>query len=168
MTRAGILLIGLSSFLAIQDAQMEKARRTVLTHGAVCPDPAHPCEGFRANELSFKINKPFAFDRGRDKSTPFYAVLLRTAPLCSVTDAERVKVQALFPREKVFVHQFFCADFGDKVTYTNVNEKVGFVAVYAGATEAEGKKLLDRVKAIGQFPGANLRRLEVVVVYQLE
>jgi hypothetical protein len=68
----------------------------------------------------------------------------------------------------VFVHQYFCEDFGDKVTYTNVNAKVGFIAAYAGETEALAKTLLDRVKAAGTFPGANIRRMAVVVTYQIE
>src|SRR6185503_8774774 len=98
----------------------------------------------------------------------FYAVLLKTAPLCSITEKERLDAQASFPREKVFVHQYFCEDFGDKVTYANVNAKVGFLAVYAGASEAAAKTMLDRVKAGGKFPGANIRRMAVVVTYQIE
>jgi hypothetical protein len=51
---------------------------------------------------SFAIAKPFAFDRGRDKSQPFYAVILASAPLCSLADGERVRAQQQFPRGKVF------------------------------------------------------------------
>ena len=147
---------------------LEAVRRRVVTQGAVCPDPDRPCEGFKPNELSFRIAKAFDFDRGKDRSLPFYAVLLKTAPICTIAEPERLDAQALFPREKVFVHQYFCADFGDKVTYTNVNEKLGFIAVYAGATEAAAKMLLDRVNAMGRFPGANIRRMSVVVTYQIE
>jgi hypothetical protein len=53
------------------------------------------------------------------------------------------------------------------VTYSGVNERAGFVAVYAGETEAEGRKVLAQARAAG-YADANLRRLEVIVVYQIE
>lgn len=150
------------------EAQLDKIRLRVVTQGRVCPDPSHPCDGFKANELSFKIAKPFDFDRGKDVSTPFYAVVLKSAALCSISEAERLRVQALFPERKVFVHQYFCQDFGDKVTYTNVNEKYGFLAVYAGETEADAKKVLTQARTNGHFPDANIRKMQVVAVYQIE
>ena len=152
-----------------QDAEqeMERVRTRVVTQGKVCPDPDRPCPGFKPNELSFTIATPFTFDRGRDKSQPFYAVILRSAPLCGLPDEERVRAQQAFPRAKVFLHRYFCEEFGDKVTYSNVNEKSGFVAVYAGESEAEGQKLLAQAKGSG-YPDANLRRMEVIVIYQIE
>lgn len=152
-----------------QDAEqeMEQVRQKVVTQGAVCADPDRPCPGFKANELSFRIATPFKFDRGRDKSQPFYAVILKSAPICSLADAERVRAQKVFPRAKVFLHRYFCEDFGDKVTYSNVNAKSGFVAVYAGDTAAAAEASLAVAKASG-YPDANIRRMEVIVVYQLE
>lgn len=146
---------------------MNRIAKTVLTQGKVCPDPAQPCPKFKPNELSFGIRQEFNFDRGQDRSLPFYAVILKSDKLCSIQEAERLEVQALFPSRKVFVHQYFCQDFGDKVTYTNVNRKVGFVAVYAGETEEEARRFLAEVKA-GQFKDATLRRMQSVVIYQLE
>ncbi len=154
---------------AAQDAEqeMEQVRQKVVTQGKVCGDPDRPCSGFKANELSFDIAKPFTFDRGRDKSQPFYAVMLKSAPICSLADAERTRAQKVFPRAKVFLHRYFCEDFGDKVTYSNVSEKSGFVAVYAGETEAAALPLLALAKASG-YPDANIRRMEAIVVYQIE
>jgi hypothetical protein len=149
------------------DQDMEKVRTRVVTQGKVCADPDRPCDGFKPNELSFAIAKPFAFDRGRDKSQPFYAVLLASGPLCGIQDAERVTAQQQFPAAKVFLHRHMCEDFGDKVTYSNINEKSGFVAVYGGETEAEAQKVLAQAKA-GGYPTANLRRMEVIVQYQIE
>jgi hypothetical protein len=150
------------------EREMKRIQQRVLTQGKVCPDPAQPCAGFNPNELSFKIGKKFDFDRGQDKSLPFYAAILKSAALCSITEDERLKVQALFPQRKVFVHQYFCQGFGDKVTYTNVNPNLGFIAVYAGETDTEARASLEQLKAGGQFPDANLRRMQAVVVYQLE
>ena len=154
------------------EAQIEKVRKKVLTQGKVCPDPARPCQHspeFRPNELSFSIKTKFGFDRGQDRSQPFYALILKSDKLCSIQEAERLKVQALFPQRKVFVHQYLCGDdLGEKVTYTNTNRNVGFIGVYAGETEEEAKRFLAEVKAGGRFPDANLRRMQAVVIYQLE
>ena len=146
---------------------MDKVRLRVVTQGKVCADPDRPCSGFKPNELSFQIATPFTFDRGRDKSQPFYAVILKSAPLCGLADAERVRAQKVFPRAKVFLHRYFCEDFGDKVTYPGVNEKSGFVAVYAGETEAAATSTLALAKASG-YADANVRRMEVIVQYQIE
>ena len=149
-------------------AQMAVAKK-VLTQGEVCPEPQKPCvdvERFKPNELSFRIARKFDFDRGQDRSAPFYAAILKSGELCRIPDAERTAAQALFPARKVFLHQYFCEDFGDKVTYTNVNRKAGFIAVYAGRTEAEAKAFLAEVRA--KYPDANLRRMQVVITYQLE
>lgn len=150
------------------EQELERVRQRVVVQGPVCADPDRPCDGFKPNELSFAIRTPFAFDRGQDKSQPFYGVILKSAPLCSLADHERLAAQALFPRHKVFLHRHLCEDFGDKVTYANVNAKAGFVAVYGGTTEAEAQRVLAQVKASGRYPDANLRRLEVIVTYQIE
>ena len=147
--------------------EMEKVRTRVVTQGKVCPDPDRPCAGFKPNELSFAIAQPFKFDRGRDRSQPFYAVILKSGPLCGVEDAERVAAQKQFRGVKVFLHRHMCEDFGDKVTYSGVNANAGFLAVYAGETEAEARKVLAQAKAAG-YAGANLRRMEVIVAYQIE
>jgi hypothetical protein len=164
---AAILLLGLSSAASAQEQQMERIQQTVLTQGKVCPDPARPCDKFKPNELSFAIAQPFTFDRGRDKSQPFYAVILKSGPLCGIDDGERIQAQKAFPAAKVFIHRHFCEDFGDKVTYSNVDAKRGFVAVYAGETEADARKTLAQAIAAG-YKDANYRRMEVIVVYQLE
>lgn len=154
------------------EAAMARIQKRVVVQGKPCPDPANPCtlgtDPFKPNELSFAAPLKFAFDRGEDRSAPFYAVILKSADLCGIPEEERIRVQALFPRSKVFVHRFSCEDFGDKVTYTNVDRKRGFIAVHAGESEAAAKAFLAEVKAAGAFPGANLRRMQVVVKWQLE
>jgi len=149
------------------EKEMDAIRLKVVTQGKVCGDPDRPCPGFEPNELSFSIAKPFEFDRGKDKSQPFYAVILSSGALCGIPDAERVKAQQAFPRSKVFLHRYFCNDFSDNVTYSNNNEKSGFVAVYGGESEVEAQKILAQAKAAG-YPTANIRRMEVIVVYQIE
>ncbi|MNC91735.1 hypothetical protein D3C83_80440 [compost metagenome] len=53
------------------------------------------------------------------------------------------------------------------MTYSNVNAKSGFVAVYGGDTDADAQKLLSQARAAG-YAGANVRRMEVIVTYQIE
>jgi hypothetical protein len=154
---------------AADEAAQQAVAKKIVTQGEVCPDPQRPClevERFKPNELSFRIAGKFDFDRGEDRSAPFYAAILKSGALCSIPEAERAAVQAQFPGRKAFLHRHFCEDFGDKVTYTNVNRKAGFIAVYAGRTDAEAKAFLAEAKA--SYPDANLRRMQVVITYQLE
>jgi len=164
---AALLLLALAD-----DAndQLEKARKKVVTQGKVCPDPEHPCGEFKPYELSFDIKKKFDFDRAQDRSAPFFAVILKSGPLCGIPEPERLEAQKLFPGRKVFVHQHQCQGFADAVTYTNVKPGTGFLAVYAGETEAQARQLLAEVKAKAdaRFKGANVRRMQVVKTYQLE
>jgi hypothetical protein len=151
------------------EKDLDRVRGKSVTQGRVCSDPARPCgDDFKPNELSFEIVTKFAFDRGEDRSKPFFAVILESGPLCGIPDVKRVEVQALFPGRKVFLHRYLCEDFGDNVGYTKVNKKVGFLAVYGGDTAAEAKKALAEVKATGRFPAANVRKMQVYVTYQLE
>ena len=104
--------------------------------------------------------------RAEFRSAPFYAVILRTAARCRVEETERASAQALFPHNKVFAMRFECDDdVENNVTYTNVDAKLAFLAVYAGEDRAAAKKILATVAAGGRFPGANLRRMQVVFVY---
>jgi len=154
---------------AEDEAAQQAVAKKVVTQGEVCPDPQKPCtevERFKLNELSFRIASRFDFDRGQDRSIAFYAAILKSGELCRIPDEERIAAQGRFPGRKVFLHRYFCEEFGDKVTYTNVNRKAGFLAVYAGRTEAEAKAFLADAQA--KYPGANLRRMQVVVTYQLE
>jgi hypothetical protein len=137
--------------------------------GEVCPDPAHPCAGgFRPNELPFVLPRD-SVARAEFRSDTFYAVILRSAPRCSIPERERVAAQALFPGRKVFSQRFECDvdpsadDEESGITYTNVAERTAFLAIYAGATREQALRVL--AEARRRFPGANLRRMQAVLVY---
>ena len=93
---------------------------------------------------------------------PFYVVILKSMPAANdscdvfIPETERLAAQALFPDRKVFASR--CAEPGE-LFYTNVSENQRMMAVYAGSTLAEGKRVLALVRATGKFPGANLRRI---------
>ena len=128
----------------------------------VCFEPARPCAGFKANDLSF----PLANDgraRAEQRSAPFFAVILKTAKGCTVKRAEADEIQALFPDRKVFHSRFECdGDVENNVSYSNLDPRAGFIAVYAGEGRAAAGEMLARVKAMKRFPGANLRGMQVI------
>jgi hypothetical protein len=133
--------------------------------GAIHPNPTRPHPGFKPHQLSFETPTD-GVARAEYRSAPFYAIVLTSARRCSVTEEERLAVQALFPSNKVFATRFDCADEPEEnVTYTNVNPRVGFIAVHAGDTLLQADEFLARVKATGRFPGANIRRMQAVLVY---
>lgn len=151
--------------LCLALALLAPLARDQAAPGRVCPDPAHPCAGFRPHDLSFVLPAGGAA-RAEDRSAPFYAVVLRSAPRCALGERERRAAQALFPRNKVFATRFECdGDVENNVTYTGVDARHGFLAVYAGDTRAAADAALARVRATGRFPGANLRRMQVVRVH---
>ena len=137
----------------------------VQAQGEVYPNPTKPYPGFKPHELSFHLTNN-GIGRDEYRSTPFYAIILRTTEPCSVTEEERLKTQALLPNNKVFSTRFGCEDnIEENITYTNANPKFGFIAVYAGATLSQAKQFLTIIGATGQFPGANIRKMQVVLVY---
>jgi hypothetical protein len=136
------------------------------TPGKVQPDPATVCgETFSPHELCFETPKD-GVARAEALSEHFYVVILKTAERCSIPEEERLQVQALFPRSKVFSMRFQCDDdLEEDVSYTNVNDQFGFLAVYAGRTIKEARARLAEVKGTGKFAGANIRRMQARLVY---
>jgi hypothetical protein len=138
------------------------------SRGKVQPDPTDPnkaCQGFKPHELCFE--RPWdGLARVEYLSEPFYAVILKTTEPCIVTEEERLQVQALFPRSKVFSLRFQCDEkIEENITYSNVDVKFGFLAVHAGTTLEEARKRLAEVRATGRFPGANIRKMQAKLVY---
>ncbi len=132
------------------------------TPGKVQSNPAAPCpsEGFKPHELCFGIPAD-GVARAEVVSKPFYAILLKTADRCTITEAERQKTQQLLPRTKVFSMRFMCDDdVEENITYSNVNDKFAFLAAYAGTTLKEAKAYLAEIQASGRFPGANIRKMQ--------
>src|SRR5215218_7773244 len=138
-------------------------RRAAPRLAAVCGDPTVRCQTsveFQPYQLPFRI-PPDAVIWETEK---FYAVILKSVrdesrgADCNlfIPEAEREAAQALFPRHKVFASR--CTEAGD-LYYLGVAENTQFMAVYAGRTRAEGQAMLAKVKATGQYPGANLRRM---------
>ncbi|HEX8187498.1 MAG TPA: hypothetical protein VF586_04045 [Pyrinomonadaceae bacterium] len=154
-----VLVLALLTVGGAAAAQRLKATRL----GAVCGDPTARCPTsieFQPHQLPFRVPRNAVIW----ETEKFYAVILKSVRDESkggdcnvfVPEAEREAAQALFPRNKVFASR--CFEPGD-LFYTGVAEDSQFVAVYAGRTRAEGLAMLERVKATGKYPGANLRRM---------
>jgi hypothetical protein len=135
------------------------------TPGRIFPDPTRPCPGARPHDICFATPQD-GVARAEFRSAQFYAVILRTAAPCGISERERLAAQARFPRSKVFALRFGCDDdIENNVSYTNVDERYSFMAVYAGATREQAVSFLRRVQATGHYPGANLRRMQAVLAY---
>jgi hypothetical protein len=154
----------------LADAKTVEPSRCLFIHrhpsgeGRVLTDVvSHP--GFRPYELPFVLPTD-GVARAEFRSEPFYAVILETFPACFDTEAARARVQALYPRNKVFATRFGCQDGEpERIDYTNVARNWGFMAIFAGTGEEEAKAFFEKVKQEGRFRGANLRRMQAVLVY---
>lgn len=135
------------------------------TTGKIHPPTSPVCAAFKPHELCFETPKD-EIARAEYYSEPFYAVMLKTIERCSLSEKDRLLTQAMFPRNKVFATRFGCGDDAEEnINYTNVSDKFGFIAVYAGPAEEDAAKLMLEVRATGRFPGANMRKMQAVLVY---
>lgn len=166
MKPAGILQLAVAAVLLSGVCAQARAQPGV---GQVCPNPGRPCAGgFKPHELSFVLPRD-STARDEFRSQAFYAVILRSAPNCSIPERERLAAQALFPGRKVFSQRFECEidqaadDAENGITYSNVARKTAFLAVYAGATREQALGVLAAARR--RFPSANLRRMQVILVY---
>lgn len=156
-----IVLLGVAALSFAGDAGRAQRRRGRSQPPRICFNPASACKTvatFEPHDLPFELRADSVI-----VETPFfYAVILKSIRAgdtdCErfVPEAERLRAQALFPERKVFASR--CADPGG-LYYTNVSPTQRFMAVYAGATREEAARVLAAVRATGQFPGANLRRM---------
>jgi hypothetical protein len=136
--------------------QTQRAKR-----GSICGNPMVACKtsvDFQPNDLPFRVPKnSVIFD-----TELFYAVILKSLTISEdncdtfVPETERLEAQSLFPDHKVFSSR--CVE-PRNLFYTTINDKHRIMAVYAGTSLAESKRVLAAVKATGKFPGAYLRRM---------
>ncbi len=158
----GALLLSAIALLALSfpdTGEAQRSRRPQARRWQVCGDPTVRCRTnvtFEAHDLPFRLPENAVIW----ESEMFYAVILKstTARDCDqhVPEADRLATQNMFPHHKVFASR--CGEPGN-LYYTNTNSNYKFMAVYAGTTRADALRMLERVKATGQFPTANVRRM---------
>lgn len=137
-----------------------------LKLGRVCGDPTAVCKGrenFAPSDLPFDVGRNFVFS----ESECFYGIVLRSQRMipewgdCGrpmFPEPERLEIQALFPRNKVFAFNCYEAAF---IYYNGVAGKTAFIGIYAGRTLPEAKAFLKIVQATKKFPGIRRRRMQV-------
>jgi len=135
--------------------------RRSARHLSICGNPQVSCKStatFQPNDLPFRVpQNAVIYD-----TELFYAIILKSVGQSEndckvfVPESERLAAQALFPDHKVFSSR--CPDV-ETLFYTNISAKHRIMAVYAGSTLVEAKRLLQVVNATGKFPGANIRRM---------
>jgi len=160
-TSAFILVFSAMSLLAPIAGQSQVKNRRA-TRASICGNPLVACKTsaeFQPFDLPFRVPRnSVIFD-----TEMFYAVILKSITVtddynCNafVPENERLAAQAMFPDHKVFTSR--CTEPGNSF-YTTISENHRFMAVYAGTTPAESKRMLAAVKATGKFSGAYLKRM---------
>jgi hypothetical protein len=153
--------IWLLAVTASVDAAAAQSHVRHRARGSICGNPTVACKtsaSFQPHDLQFRVPaNSVIFD-----TELFYAIILKSLPSAEddcntfVPEAERLAAQSLFPDRKVFASR--CVEPGE-LFYTNVDSKHKIMAVYAGTTLADAKRVLGSAKATGKFPGAYMRRM---------
>ncbi|MGH7784802.1 MAG: hypothetical protein ACREO5_13295 [Candidatus Binatia bacterium] len=136
-------------------------------YGRICGDPNVKCVGaggFQPWELTFALPKNVVIY----ESELFYSVVLKSVKVKDISvncdqiikESDRTAAQKLFPKNKVFAMNCFEAG---SISYTNVANNTGFMAVYAGKTLAQANAFLKTVIATGKFRGATIRRMRAQI-----
>ena len=132
----------------------------------VCGDPTATCSTslpFESYDLPFAVKGKPEFREYR--SGLFYAVVLKSVKAekgegdcVFIAEEERLEVQRLLPKNKVFASRMVCPE--SQILYDGVNSDYNILAVYGGATKSEAVKVLREVKS--RYPDANIRRMRVI------
>lgn len=139
--------------------------------GTACHNPTSRCPSsysFAPYQLPFTIHGKLIYGKTY-KSQQFYAVILKSVkatsdPDCSFIDeSERLKEQSRWATRKVFTSRFSCPE--ELILYENTDQSFNFLALYAGTTLNEARRVLHEVKTNGRFPQAYLKRLRAVLEY---
>lgn len=160
---SAVFVLGLTLSFVGTTAWGQKKRAT----GQVCGDPTAKCaaaENFQAFDLPFETGANWVIVQSR----PFYGIVLKSAKLpdwgdCekpSFQEAERLEIQDLFPKNKVFTQN--CVDVGTNY-YTGTADKTALIGVFAGNTLREANAFLKKVLATGKFDGARGRKMRIEI-----
>lgn len=149
-------VIAVLIFVSAADAQRRNRGRLTIcgNPNAACPSQAT----FEPHDLQFRVPRNAVIW----ETELFYAVILKSMNASDencdahIPEADRLAAQTLFPDRKVFASR--CVEPGT-LYYTNTRANSRLMAVYAGRTLAEANRVLAAAKAMGKYPGANIRRM---------
>jgi len=159
----GALVLFLVVIVSIRDSS--RGSPLLQSPAEVCGNPSVKCPTsfpFAPQDLPFVIKGKVEFREY--ESNYFYAVILKSVKAekdggeCAfVPEEERVGVQRLLPRNKVFASR--CSP-DSQILYDGVNRDYNILGVYGGDTRSGAEKVLRQLKA--RYPDANIRRLRVI------
>ena len=122
---------------------------------------------FKLHELPFHI-VPREVARAEDRSNDFWALLLRTAAPCSISEDERAELQTYFQQHRVFMNRFGCDDESgadEFMTYAGVEAEQTFIAIYGGSKRrhAEWLEAIPMLKA--RYPDLAVVKMQAILVH---
>ncbi|HKR58865.1 MAG TPA: hypothetical protein VJS64_03960 [Pyrinomonadaceae bacterium] len=152
------VLLTVQGSSAVAPANQRNAKRP---RGSICGNPKVACKTsatFQPNDLPFRVpENSVIYD-----TELFYAVVLKSMRVkddnCDVfiSEDERLQAQAYFPENKVFASR--CMDI-ENLAYIGVKPDIRILAVYAGPTISDARRILAQVKATGKYNDATIRRM---------
>lgn len=163
MVKRFLLLVAVA--IGVSGIFVPTAAQRKANPGSVCGDPQAACKSavhFQPSDLPFDVGRNLVIS----ESKWFYGIVLKSQRMVpewgdcehpTFSERERLEIQALFPRNKVFT--FNCNEPGMNY-YNGVSGKTAFIAVYAGRTLAEARAFLRKVQATKKFPGIRVRRMQ--------
>ena len=119
---------------------------------------------YKPHQLEFEFHND-GIARAEFRSEEFYAIILKSAERCAVKEEERLQIQSLFPKNKVFMNLFDCDDPEDNITYSNTDWNYSFIAVFGGRKLEQAQRLLEDNDLATKFPGANIRKMQAIWVH---
>jgi hypothetical protein len=142
-------------------ANAQNGRHAQTTKGRICGDPTVHCRTsveFDAWDLPFEVPKNGVIW----ESEAVYIVILQSVKSndnCDnfVAETARLEAQGQFPHNKVFTNR---CEGGGSIYLSNIAADTLMMAVFAGRTRADANAMLAKVKALGTYPGANIRRIK--------
>jgi len=145
--------------------------RTIASAESLLPGQIHdyPSDKSASSQNQHQLRFKFPNDqvaRIEFRSEEFFAIILQSGPKCSLTNDDRAQIQELFPENKVFMDLFGCDDYiEENITYTNINADYSFIAVFGGFSFEHANQLFKQHDLAAKFPGANIRKMQAVLVY---
>ena len=161
MKTSSLSLLVLLTILGTHAATPASQKSAKRPRGSICGNPKLPCKTsatFQPNDLPFRVpENSVIYD-----TELFYAVILKSMPAkddsCEIfiSEDERLQAQTMFPENKVFSSR--CVDI-ENLAYFGVKPDIRILAIYAGPTISDARRMLAQVKATGKYDDATIRRL---------
>lgn len=151
-----------------QHARVPEDATTRIPAGTIYGAPyGNSPVGFKDHELPFRIMAG-EIAKPEDRSEEFWAVVLRSAAPCSISEDERVELQTYFQQHRVFMNRFGCDDeFGSDefMSYAGLDTERAFLAIYGGRERRHAEWLMAIPMLQARYPDLAVVKMQAVMVY---